>query len=485
MSTIWFMVDDTDPRLNYIGSWSSLNIGNFTEGLDLDESSRTGPVYNNTLHYTTGNDTVSFRFNGSSYLGVYGTQDGTIANGQLPEIECTLDGAPTWSFVDEYPEGLTNNNMLACRADSRIGGSSPGEHELLINVTNYSNSDWYFDYITFESLVDPVLDGEVLQAGNAELIDASNYSVLTFGAGWTTDSDDSTVTSIPGSQATLKFNGTSVSLYGDLRNVSNTAAYQIDDQEPVTVQLPATVSQEAKQLLFTADNLSVGEHTVAVVFNGSQSGMPFDINFFYMTSLTTSQQASLVSSSPSSSSSSSNSTTSSHSDTGIIIGAVLGSVTAILLLILAVTLLLRKRRQVRLEAATPFEYSGLTTTPFQYQDRVHGPNPGEGSLSYVTQSKINSDTTALSPLRAEGMSTQANSGGNGDSTNALTNLKLQQRLIILQEEISRRDRQFAEGSTQQERLLTVHTDSGLRLAGEDTLGINREMVEVPPGYTAD
>ncbi|KAJ3745100.1 hypothetical protein DFH05DRAFT_1557274 [Lentinula detonsa] len=428
MSTTWFMVDDTDPRLNYIGSWSSLNIGNFTEGLDLDESSRTGPVYNNTLHYTTGNDTVSFRFNGSSYLGVYGTQDGTIANGQLPEIECTLDGAPTWSFVDEYPEGLTNNNMLACRADSRIGGSSPGEHELLINVTNYSNSDWYFDYITFESLVDPVLDGEVLQAGNAELIDASNYSVLTFGAGWTTDSDDSTVTSIPGSQATLKFNGTSVSLYGDLRNVSNTAAYQIDDQEPVTVQLPATVSQEAKQLLFTAQRRRTHR---------------------------------------------------------IIIGAVLGSVTAILLLILAVTLLLRKRRQVRLEAATPFEYSGLTTTPFQYQDRVHGPNPGEGSLSYVTQSKINSDTTALSPLRAEGMSTQANSGGNGDSTNALTNLKLQQRLIILQEEISRRDRQFAEGSTQQERLLTVHTDSGLRLAGEDTLGINREMVEVPPGYTAD
>ncbi|KAF8830938.1 hypothetical protein HHX47_DHR1000167 [Lentinula edodes] len=211
MPTVWFMVDDTDPRLKYSGSWTAVNnTGSFTNqpGSDFDEEGRTGSVYNNTLHYTTGNVTISFRFNGSSYLGVYGTQDGILSNGQLPFISCTLDGVPTWYFVDPYPTGLANSNMLACRADSSIGGSSPGEHELLINVTNYPNSDWYFDYITYESLNNPAFNGEVLQAGNAELIDASNYSMITFDAGWTDTRNDTTATNIPGSKAILQFNDT-------------------------------------------------------------------------------------------------------------------------------------------------------------------------------------------------------------------------------------------------------------------------------------
>ncbi|KAJ4498560.1 hypothetical protein C8R41DRAFT_937785 [Lentinula lateritia] len=217
----------------------------------------------------------------SSYLGVYGTQDGIFSNGQLPFISCTLDGVPTWSFDDAYPTGLANSNMLACRADSRIGGSSPGEHELLINVTNYPNSDWYFDYITYESLNNPAFNGEVLQAGNAELIDASNYSMITFDAGWTDTRNGTTATNIPGSKAILKFNGTSLSLYGDTSgNVSNTASYQVDNEEPVVFQLPAVppdLTSLAKQLLFTTSNLSVGEHTVSVAFNGSQSAMPLHL----------------------------------------------------------------------------------------------------------------------------------------------------------------------------------------------------------------
>ncbi|KAJ3827364.1 hypothetical protein F5880DRAFT_1241440 [Lentinula raphanica] len=480
MSTVWFMVDDTDPRFNYSGSWSAVSTGNFIDGYDFDEMSETGPVYNQTLHYTTGNVSVSFRFNGSSYLGVYGTQDGTIGNGQLPEIECTLDGSPTWSFSDEYPEGHTNNNMLACRADSRIGGSSPGEHELVINVTNFANSDWYFDYITYESLVDPALDGEVLQAGNADVIDSSNYSMLTFGAGWTNNEDDTTKTSIPGSNASLKFNGTSVSLYGDLGNVSNTAAYQIDNEEPVTIKLAA--SSVDNQLLFTAGNLSVGEHTLVVAFNGSESGMPFDISYFYLTSLTTAQQASLVSSTPDASSNTTSST--SHSNTGAIVGAVLGSVAAILLLGLGVMFLLKKRRQTRLQGVTPFEYSDLITTPFRYSDHLSGHKPEAGSLAFSAPNKSHPDMLPLSPLRAgtDASSPHPSSGNDSDQANALANLKLQQRLTVLQEEIARRDRQFAEGSTQQERLFTVHTDSGLRMAGEDAF---REVVEVPPGYTPD
>lgn len=67
MSTVWFMVDDTDPRLNYTGSWTPLTL-NATQ---VERSNNpvgglpSGPVYNNTLHEARGNVSVSFRFNGT------------------------------------------------------------------------------------------------------------------------------------------------------------------------------------------------------------------------------------------------------------------------------------------------------------------------------------------------------------------------------------------------------------------------------------
>ncbi|KAJ3866777.1 hypothetical protein EV359DRAFT_79251 [Lentinula novae-zelandiae] len=481
MPTVWFMVDDTDPRLTYSGSWTAVNnTGSFTNepGSDFDEESRTGSVYNNTLHYTTGNVTISFRFNGSSYLGVYGTQDGIFSNGQLPFISCTLDGVPTWSFDDAYPTGLANSNMLACRADSRIGGSSPGEHELLINVTNYPNSDWYFDYITYESLNNPAFNGEVLQAGNAELIDASNYSMITFDAGWTDTRNGTTATNIPGSKAILKFNGTSLSLYGDTSgNVSNTASYQVDNEEPVVFQLPAVppdLTSLAKQLLFTTSNLSVGEHTVSVAFNGSQSAMPLDIAYFYATSLTNAQQASLISPSPRPNLVQSATSPLSH---GVIAGVIIGSIVAALLLIGAAALIFKRRRRNMQLAGMPFGYPGLITTPFRYQDDINISVHSKSSTD--TPPNLQSFyTTTLDPSGEQGT---AQTGG--DPANGLANLKLQQRLAVLQGEIAHRDRQLAEGSVQQERAFTVHIDSGLRQIGEEEVSLG--MVEVPPGYTVD
>ncbi|KAJ3813220.1 hypothetical protein F5876DRAFT_74082 [Lentinula aff. lateritia] len=473
MPTVWFMVDDTDPRLKYSGSWTAVNnTGSFTNepGSDFDEQSKTGSVYNDTLHYTTGNVTISFRFDGSSYLGVYGTQDGTVFNGQLPFINCTLDGVPTWSFNDAYPKGLANNNMLACRADSRIGGSSPGEHELLINVTNYPNSNWYFDYITYESLNNPAFNGEVLQAGNAELIDVSNYSMITFDAGWTGTSNDTTATNIPGSKAILKFNGTSLSLYGDTSgNVSNTASYQVDNEEPVGFQLPAVPpgsTSLAKQLLFTTSNLSVEEHTVSVVFNGSQSAMPLEIAYFYATSLISpSPRPILVQSAAS------------PLNHGVIAGVIIGSIVVALLLISTAASIFRRRRRNMQLAGMPFGYPGLIATPFQYQDDINIPVHSKSSTD--TPPNLQSFyTTTLDPSGEQGT---AQTGG--DPANGLANLKLQQRLAVLQGEIAHRDRLLAEGSVQQERAFTVHIDSGLRQIGEEE--VNLGMVEVPPGYTVD
>ncbi|KAE9397722.1 hypothetical protein BT96DRAFT_921287 [Gymnopus androsaceus JB14] len=474
MSTVWFMVDDTDPRLNYSGLWSFVpdtsNVTDYDGGPNF-----TGPVYNNTLHSTTDNATISFRFNGSSFLGVYGTQDGAVENGQLPDISCAVDGEQTWTFGDQYPTGTSPNNMLACRADATFGASSPGEHELLINVTNFPNSVWYFDYITFESLADPVFDGEILQAGNGELIDSSNYSMLTFGAGWTDTTEDSTSTSILNSEARIKFNGTSVTLYGTISsNVSNTAAYQVDEQDPVVFQLPGDpgigldigpdstpLTAVSKEPLFSAASLGIGEHTVLVAFNGSPSGMPLDINYFYVTSLTAAEQASLASpSSPASTSLSPASLPSSHpsssppsSNTGhtkVIIGAFLGSVIPIILLMVLATIVWVRKNNMRkrLFAAEVLE------APFSIKDATPPMPP-----SFKRQ--IIEDHVPTSPNDLDSIPGSAN----------VRTMKLEQRLVILQEQAAAQQRE-AQMSTEP----IIHTDSGMRLT---------EREEFPPGYTAD
>ncbi|KIK66328.1 hypothetical protein GYMLUDRAFT_70013 [Collybiopsis luxurians FD-317 M1] len=479
MSTVWFMVDDTDPRLNYSGSWSFIpNTNNFS-GNSFDQTSLTGPAFNSTLHRTTGNVTISFRFNGSSYLGVYGTEDGRRVNGSLPSINCQLDGQSTWGFENPYPQGSTKNNALACRADSRIGGSSPGEHELLINVTNYRDTAWYFDYITYESLEDPILDGETLQAGNAALIDASNYSMLTFGSGWTESTvDDSTVTKIPGSTATIKFNGTSVTMFGDLlSNVSNIAEYQVDNQTPVKIQLPGGVSALiplTNQIIFEASNLSIAEHTVVVTFNGSDSGMPLDVSYFYVQSLTAAQQASLKSFS------------SGHPNRGAVVGAILGSIIPTIFLIVAFMLYRRKYRQNKaLVSVTPFDPihdSGLITTPLTTRELASAlaSRSLKGSSSSYSQTEKIPDEIVSAPLNwHEG-------GGDGPASNLIT-MKLEQRLAVMRDQLQhQRDRQLAEGSTQEHRMITVHTDSGLRLTEEALRGNHDpDPVEIPPGYTAE
>ncbi|KAF9018115.1 hypothetical protein BDP27DRAFT_1378475 [Rhodocollybia butyracea] len=463
MSTVWFVVDDTDTRLSYTGSdWSFVaNTGVVNDTTDneadIDAMSTTGPAFNSTLHRMTGNGTISFQFNGSGFLGVYGTIDGD-AGSSLPDIFCSLDGESMVTFGWDLP-GLDQfaNNIIVCLSYSSIPSPevSPGEHELLINVTNL-NSDWYFDYITYESLVNPVLDGEILQAGNAEQRNPSDYSsMLTFGPGWVQSSNGSLATTIPGSEATMKFNGTSLSLYGTLNgNISNTAMYTVDERNPVGFELPgpATAASLENQLLFTASNLSAGEHTVVVAFNGTTQGMPLEIGYFLVTSLTAAQQASL--SLPSSS------TATQKTGRAVVAFAMV-----------AVTIRLWIRRSKRLKSNS--------VIPFQSEDMGHDVGP----MIYKNHDKnrlsglMNKDVGSLDAARSSEL--PGYEGYQPSSTNILT-MKLQQRLIAMRDQIEQRDRQLAEGFMQQHSLLTVHTDSGLRGIEEDSLDPG---LEVPPGYT--
>lgn len=65
-------------------------------------------------------------------------------------------------------------------------------------------------------------------------------------------------------------------------------------------------------------------------------------------------------------------------------------------------------------------------------------------------------------------------------------MKLQQRLFILRSQTTTQEEHSTSTQQQQQQILpVVHTDSGLRLVGDNALEANTEMTEVPPGYTAD
>lgn len=172
-------------------------------------------------------------FQGSGFLGLYGSLDasglfdpvdveGTLA----PSVDCSLDGfgigtPETGNLAATPSPNQFSNNALFCVIQGSIssisedaGGFQPGigEHVLEIAVTNFpSTLGWFFDYLTFESVPDPVvLDGEILQAGMAQVIDnVTDYSMLTFpeSQGWVFDTNDLETFSGTQSNVTIDFNG--------------------------------------------------------------------------------------------------------------------------------------------------------------------------------------------------------------------------------------------------------------------------------------
>ncbi|KAE9395051.1 hypothetical protein BT96DRAFT_923093 [Gymnopus androsaceus JB14] len=470
MSTVWFMVDDTDSRFNYAGEdlWSSVSGGDVSALFET----MAGPVYNNTLHATSSNTSASFRFNGSAYFGLYGSiipeNSSTIDQSPFGTVECTLDGAPTEVFKQAPSLGVASNNILACRnyADNSTIHSSSGEHELIISIKYFPNStgsQWFLDYMTYESLANPVLNGETLQAGNTDVAIATDYSMLSFGPGWS-HGEGAPATSQPKANMTINFNGTSLSLYGIKTELPQDATYQVDGLEPVPFNAAQLSEAGWDQLLFTASNLTAEEHKVVITTNvnatTSSDATQFQISYFYVSSLTIAEQQSLASTTSSTA----------HPKSGVIIGAVLGTITAIMLLTVTMIVLWvrRRSRQKRaLEMLASFPFTSQAT-PSAYQDLL--PSRIDQLVLMLATSKKNL-TDGIDPPQIE-----ANNDSK-DRQNLLTmNLKLQQRLVVTQAQAQAQEEQLNQQNQLQAQLLTVHTDSGLRLSGEETL-------EVPPGYT--
>lgn len=130
----------------------------------------------------------------------------------MPQIHCFIDGVaidgnylPPNSYPNEFSDG-TINNVCACW-NLNSTSSVAVEHELLVNITNfYGSAGWFLDYITFESHINPIPNGEILQAGKTVPFNFSTagYSTLVFEGMLENKPDSMNVTH---SNVTIRFNG--------------------------------------------------------------------------------------------------------------------------------------------------------------------------------------------------------------------------------------------------------------------------------------
>ncbi|KAG6831148.1 hypothetical protein H0H87_006078 [Tephrocybe sp. NHM501043] len=136
MSTRRVVVDDSDPRITYLGSaW-------FTTARRDKDFGHMGPTYLGSQHGISDTGNLTFDFEGST-VELYGT-NGQVASG--------TDFDPRWScFVDGkdigVPSGSSDpeNNWLLCASDS-LG---PGIHTLEVNVFGRGEGSFWFDKLMY------------------------------------------------------------------------------------------------------------------------------------------------------------------------------------------------------------------------------------------------------------------------------------------------------------------------------------------------
>ncbi|THU76721.1 hypothetical protein K435DRAFT_878804 [Dendrothele bispora CBS 962.96] len=518
MSTVWEMVDDTDPRIIYTGDWHEGKGDDIIHEADeepLNFLSYSGNVYNNTFHATSKNrTTVTFSFNGTSFLAVYGSLIPTWSNDSdsfeqdtnPADTRCYVDGNLLMGFAtiggpfeaNSFPQPMSNN--LICREDIRQfpNGTSPGQHQLVINNT-ITGIPFALDYIVYETMpnVTPV-NSMVIQLGNNAVAESQDPHFL-YGPGWVDTVASTKSTSTPGSYLKVNFtgqfffkdigtwltwkvffSGTAVSLYGVVGhgNISNSATYQLDDNPAQAFQLSPSLASSSttftNQQLFNLSSISAQEHMLVITHNGTSAGVPLEIQYLLVTSSppappTVSDQPRQNTPSPQGSK---------RPNTGAIIGGVTGGAFFLVLIALTVYVLKKKGESEKAKMAEkPDPFYGSHHVRMSFDPYNSG---GSTVLSPEGVSKAKSDSSYDPITQLLAMNTQDDPN---DEWNQMRfgNLKLQQRLAVLQS-------RTLTGGTHSEDVPSgssrvFHTDSGLRVTGEGVFSRPEDVVEVPPNYT--
>ncbi|KAJ7216386.1 hypothetical protein GGX14DRAFT_315427, partial [Mycena pura] len=288
------VVDDTDPTIKYgPNQWfphdpNQLQVGNL------------GQIWNDTSHSTSSNGaTLTFPFNGTSISVLGSIIIATNPDGSTdPSYVCLVDNEKIDNGTNPafaFPE----NNWLLCNQSAL----QPGPHELTIRVQTHTQP-FYLDSIYYTPTPDISYDGAVLEY-------LSSDPAITYGSGWEffPVEDHENITQTKGSQVSIDFRGTALTLVGyvpqELPHNATTASYAVDGGAPTTFTLtglpPDGTTTGFNVPIFSIDHLAPAQHNVVVTYEGDSTKTPLVVQTFFVTNSTTAAAAAAAASPPSSS----------------------------------------------------------------------------------------------------------------------------------------------------------------------------------------
>ncbi|KAK7023653.1 hypothetical protein VNI00_016615 [Paramarasmius palmivorus] len=290
------VVDDTDPRVEYAGSWLS------DDTSLLDNLSCNGPTYNHTMHGTNQNNTsFSFTFEGD-FVSVWGAKD-TRKTGQgdadkvvtLPRWQCQIDGSsiPSIDYLTEI-DRLTNNILCETRG---LSTSSPHTLTLTALIDDPDTQTFWLDKVEYAPAPNVNVTGKVIK------VDSSDQNIRYDNTrNWFPNLGNGILfnyTKTIGASVFFTFNGTSVSLYGfnegdSGQKLVTNALYSIDNvhDTPFAIRgnrsLPSNSSigvDYYNEFLFQSPDLEPGTHNLTITFAGptSERYHGLTVDYFYVT----------------------------------------------------------------------------------------------------------------------------------------------------------------------------------------------------------
>ncbi|KAF9257476.1 hypothetical protein L218DRAFT_1017766 [Marasmius fiardii PR-910] len=293
---------------------------------------------------------------------------------------------------------------ITCSLDGNAlgdGGFLVEEHELIINVTTWTNTHVYLDYIVYEVSPDAPINGDVLRIGvnqNGTLPALQDQHLIFNGRWFSNDSTGAATAYIPGSseaseQYTISiYPGTQIQLYGEIINASSptTAQYQLDGGPQHDFSLTPSTTSKTNKLLLNVPSLTPTEHTLTVTLGGGSDDMALFLSYFLVTSTTSSSSPNPTSLLPSPI------PAQYTSSKAAIIGGVVGGIVGLITILILVILWLKKHRKnepVSDEWIDPFFIAPMGERGFDPQSLISHTRHENGrrAKSHLTQGQPTSE----------------------------------------------------------------------------------------------
>ncbi|KAF8163683.1 hypothetical protein B0H34DRAFT_781303 [Crassisporium funariophilum] len=494
------IVDDIDPDIVYTGPW-------FQDQGSQNSAGNFGPVFQDTLHGTKSDASLSYAFNGSRVV-VFGSNSLRNDSGVLdPSWECFVDKI---SIGASKPFPFDENNWVFCQQDTLVDGP----HVLTVNVTVAKAQTFWFDQIQYVPSASVALDQQII------LVDSLDPE-LQYGPGWQALGGTANMTSVQNAQFEFHFTGIQLSWYGfipqEFPHGPSPATYSIDGQTPINFLLkglPQVSGSIYNQEFFSTQALSPGPHKLVVVHEGTGSTTPLTLDYIVVQNGTI--PATNTTSNPNNGTTApaSNTTSGTKSKTpvGAIAGGVIGGLVLILLAVIGFLFLRRRdKRRLSRESASSFD-PGHTVEPFNagvqtgpslqalqtaqvgsgYSSRGyihHGSMPSSSNTDFTSIVAPSSGTTGHpQPLQPNRLPSSSNTSEFNPYVphEPLVPPKVQREREAAEAALRLHrppagPRPFSAQSDDTPSSLMLHEDSGVRIS-PDGQRVNR-VLEVPPLYT--